>query len=433
MKINDSNWLDDAICYDLRETINSIPRRSKKKYYNLCCAVMDRVDDCLEILNSYSQIPKSDSDFMVFMMYACMVCDAVKQLLLAIKEANDCDESISYEETDLFSKIYIHSSVYNSETHEDTSGKNNIKFNNRKMVKKTIIENGNRQEYVVPTDEHFFEYLRTLVFAHPFDTRRPKFLSKNEIQSSPWVSVDPNKTFDSSYKNPVRICVYSTIDVRDWVHIDVPFATIKEYVARRYNQLGLATKWIKDEYEQRKSAWRKKPLNRDLPLPELLQQMYEHYIEHAEKENGYWIELLQRYLLTEISAEINRVPVEAFKTEIKNALPKICDAIDYIENERVIEICDQLFKSPKLSRPDSYSLMKALEAIRKIRREYPSQNYLSDSFSKYNVNQIANGFAKRWVVINANAMAIDELELLIATACYHKHISALEFTYFLQG
>ena len=77
--------LNPSFCNDFRKAINSSPIFSyDPKYmacYHLSCAVMDRLDTCIEKLNTYGDYPKSEEDFLVFMMFAAMATDAVKEIL----------------------------------------------------------------------------------------------------------------------------------------------------------------------------------------------------------------------------------------------------------------------------------------------------------------------------------------------------------------
>ena len=78
VNIDDSNdnsfegLLNPSFCRDFREAINASPIFSEDpKYmarYHLSCAVMDRLDTCIEKLNTYGEYPDSEEDFLVFMM-----------------------------------------------------------------------------------------------------------------------------------------------------------------------------------------------------------------------------------------------------------------------------------------------------------------------------------------------------------------------------
>lgn len=75
-------YLNPDICKNLREAVNSTPIFSHdKKYmakYNLICAIMNRIDSCVNKLNTYSDYPDSEEDFIVFLTFGCMIVDAWK-------------------------------------------------------------------------------------------------------------------------------------------------------------------------------------------------------------------------------------------------------------------------------------------------------------------------------------------------------------------
>ena len=78
-------FLSPAFCRNFRDAVNSSPifwhDPQYMSRYHLCCAVMDRLDTCIEKLNKYGDYPDSEEDFLVFMMFASMATDAVKEIL----------------------------------------------------------------------------------------------------------------------------------------------------------------------------------------------------------------------------------------------------------------------------------------------------------------------------------------------------------------
>ena len=77
--------MDPSIYCDLRKAFNASPISSNfEKYkdkYNLCCAVMDRIETAVKYLNSHMEYPFSEeSDLVTFVVYSCMVVDGVKTL-----------------------------------------------------------------------------------------------------------------------------------------------------------------------------------------------------------------------------------------------------------------------------------------------------------------------------------------------------------------
>lgn len=65
-----AGWLNPSFCRDFRESINSSPIFSEDpKYmarYHLSCAVMDRLDTCIEKLNTYGDYPDSEEDLRTY-------------------------------------------------------------------------------------------------------------------------------------------------------------------------------------------------------------------------------------------------------------------------------------------------------------------------------------------------------------------------------
>ena len=59
----------------LRKVINSSPIFQEGKLrgnFNLLCAAMDRIDTCVAYLNKHSNFPRTEEDFIIFLMFAAM-------------------------------------------------------------------------------------------------------------------------------------------------------------------------------------------------------------------------------------------------------------------------------------------------------------------------------------------------------------------------
>ena len=148
-------FLDAGLYEALGEVIRSSPVFEKCKHYNLLCVVVvERLEDCIKYLNDHSDAPKTETDFLVFIMFACIVVDAVKELRDQLGLEVCAKSSNAYE---YFGEICKSSPL-------------------------------NIPEDECPTDDEFFEYFRAIAFAHPFETSRAKFLRKSDqTHYSPWV------------------------------------------------------------------------------------------------------------------------------------------------------------------------------------------------------------------------------------------------------
>ena len=60
-------FLNGKLCNELRDAINASPIFADDEQYhplfNLICAAMDRIDTCVEYLNSHSGYPDTEEDF----------------------------------------------------------------------------------------------------------------------------------------------------------------------------------------------------------------------------------------------------------------------------------------------------------------------------------------------------------------------------------
>lgn len=161
-----------------RKVINSSPifqEGELRGNFNLLCAAMDRIDTCVAYLNKHSNFPRTEEDFIIFLMFAAMLRDAVLDVLVGVLPKFERNSGELY----FFKDTYLNSAVYNPDK-------------------------------PVPSDDRFFEYVRTLAFAHPTDTSHPTFLRKNEKQYSPWVIVNRTLNRFMGTPNMVGIRVYTT-------------------------------------------------------------------------------------------------------------------------------------------------------------------------------------------------------------------------------
>ena len=124
-------FLDPKVARDFRAIINSseIFRRSEKlkERFNLICVVMDRIDSAVNFLNKHSDDPQTEEDYICFLVYACMVKDAISKL---------------------YENIYHHKPEYVAQKKY---------FCDVKQYGKMVFT-----EETCPTDDMFFEYLRSM-------------------------------------------------------------------------------------------------------------------------------------------------------------------------------------------------------------------------------------------------------------------------------
>lgn len=384
---NPSVFLSPSFCREFREAANSSPifwhdSRYMARYH-LCCAVMDRLDTCIEKLNKYGDYPKSEEDFLVFMMFASMATDAVKEILsqLGIHKKKDPVYG-SEDDYQHFLPFYLMSKVYNEEAKQ-------------------------------PTDDEFFEYFRSLSFAHPAETSHQKFKRAGEIQYSPWVIVNREAMRLRGYEDGVGVRIYTSLS-EDILDLRFPFATLKDYVRSRYERIVLATQWVYDQIAQAETEWRKHKINRSQSPIEILREMDQ--ILTSRCEENYALKEAIRYMECELTDVSNLPAVELFRKAIADMIPRICDAVDNLNHNLAEELCYQLYERPAVMHQfASYQLEKIFSYLGENPSPYADTEAI---FALQQAQYFSEGFANKWVNIDIKSMSHTEIQLLVRTACF---------------
>ncbi len=374
------NYFDPQLSLDFRNVINKslifMYDEQYKGHYNLACVVMERIDTCIGYLNKHITYPKKEEDFLSFMMFSCMLVDAVKQILKGL------NVKVSSKEYKYFKKVCLGSPL-------------------------------NISEDECPTDDKFFEYFRSLTFAHPFETSRPKFFQKGEIQYSPWVITNSQIGALLGIPDAIGVRVYSNkcdgiLDLR------LSFATLKEYVKSRYECINLATQWAEQAVEKEKSKWRKQKINRVQEPIDILREILKILISRYEET--YDIENTINYLECINTVENNKEAVNQFRNALIEKIPALCDAVENLDNNLMAELLhDVIHAQPqKMHNGVHYQLEKIFSYLIEDGNNY-SENY------KWGLKQaqyFSEAFAKKWVIIKPFEMSCNEIKLLVRVACF---------------
>lgn len=368
-------FLDETLSERFRDAINSSPIFSEgdqKSKFNMICAVMDRIDTCIYFLNKHSDYPKSEDAFISFFMYCTMLKDAVYLLIKNIRGKNPPDKTDFFADTFQSIPTFDHSCQV--------------------------------------SDDKFFAYMRSLVFAHPIETNRARFLRKTEVQYSPYVMVGDVPRILSRYPDGIGIRIYSSID-NDDINLLFSFQTLKNYIKNRYENLLSPLKWAQKAIRQKKKEWKTQKIDRSLAPIELLYDIKSiletRYISTSE------VDLLIRDLTYSITDTRNKDSVEKYRNAIIGALPDICDGVEALQDIWGISAYERLRRYPKrMHDMASYQLEKITSYLR---LDKASDNY---RFGIICVELFANGFAQKWVSIDTERMEPEEILMLVRTACF---------------
>lgn len=381
-------FLIPKLCHDFREAINSsavfIESEKHKHRYNLTCAVMDRIDSAIKVLNSFEESPKTEESFVYFLVYACMIKDGIYKLY----------ENVFHQKPPCIDdkKCFYNASDYSS---------------------------GIFTEETCPTDDVFFEYFRSITFAHPFETskgwrKERSFMDDGEIQCSPWVISGRSNRFNP-LTDSVGVRLYSNRYERDLKDIFISFDKLKDYIKIRYEYLIELTSWAKNEVVVQDSEWRQTKVKREDDEIKTLWNVKK--ILEERFQDTYEIDDLIAYLSCTNSIPSNEKNVRIYKNVIINIVPLICDCVDELNYEKLYEVISIAYKQPKETHQmfhyqmeKIFCYLKEKSAVIEIGSNEEWGLIQADNFSKE--------FAKNWVIINAYQMSYDEIKLLVRTACY---------------
>lgn len=368
--------LDANLCKKLREVINKtdifIKDEEENKKFNLVCALMDRFDTTVKYINSIEKI-KSEDEFILFMVHVCIIKDGIKY----IKEVLNIN---CEEDSKIFEEIY----------------------------RKYPIELPEIIEY---SDDQFFEYFRSLVFAHPFLTNRsiPNRM-EGEIQYSPFIIAN-RFTFKGENKL-LSVKVYSNKRNNSFF-IDVPFERLRKYIKLKYEELNEVIEKFENIIKRKETEWKKRKVKRDLCDVEILND-----VKSILQERCYDYDIIDEliiYLTCDSTLKENEKSVHKYRIAIEEIIPKLCDAVDNYNHDELYDLTYLILHvTPKVHQEEmNYQLEKIFC--------YLNEDYKGSEDFKWGLKQaenFANGFAKKWVTIKPYQMDYNEIKMLTRVACY---------------
>ena len=368
--------LDRSLVQNLRDVINKtnifFQDSIEKEKFNLICAVMDRFDYSVSYINNHLNLPINEEEIILFLHHCCIIKDGIKETCSIL--------NINNHDTNIFKEMCVSNPI-----------------------------NLLPEEY--KGDEKFFEYLRSLFFAHPFITNRsiPKLI-KGEMQYSPYILNNKLGVLRNS-KDSIGVRVYS--NKRDAFNLYIKFADLQEYILKKYLVINNIIKAFQDIIDQKEANWKKRKVKRnqaeDKILLDIIDILKERYLE------SNIIQELYDYLTCEISLKENLELVNRYREKIKETIPEIANYVDEMEYEKMYETIVPIINArPERAHP---SMHYQLEKIFCYLNEecYGDIDWglkMAEAFSKE--------FAKNWVIIEPYNMDFKEIKLLTTIACYYE-------------
>lgn len=375
-------FLDKSILQRFRATINSseIFRKNEKHRFrwNLICTLLDRIDSAVNYLNAHSNQPETEEEFIFFMVYASILKDGVYKFYenVFLKKPSTVDEK----------KWFACASAYSTGVFDDNNA---------------------------PEDDVFFEWLRSLCFAHPYETSKANrtkrtFMRQGEVQLSPWVI--PFGHFEK--EDCVGVRVYSNFI--DWLEdIFVPFSNLKQYLAERYSLIEEFDKWAKESIDSQNKSWAKRKTNRDLDAIGSFAEFAEIAKERLSDPCPF--ELAARFFAFSFSP-VNEEPLKKIRAMLSKSIDAIRDALDKMDFEKATDALAFLYIAPRgLHEHGQYELEKIHTYLKNGYGPYSTGS--NEEWGIIQAKNFYEHFAKRYVHIDFRTMDAEEIRLLITASC----------------
>lgn len=385
VETKEKQFLDKQKINEFMELINNNEMFTNRSdlllLYNLICTFKDRMFSAVDYLNKHCDCPTTEEDFVVFLVYACMIYDGFNKM-----HENLLHQIPPYKGKKKYFKYAKHYKEYYF--NDDTC----------------------------PTDDVFFEYLRAMAFVHPYEVsyRGRPFLEKNEKHYCPWVMVNSRINFDD-IKDSVGIRMYTNIDQNKVVSLTFSFKSLKGYIKSIYDTFPALITWAKDVISGQNAEWKLTKVNRHQDAVSVLNEI--KGVLERRYENTYSIDDALSYLTCQLTIQSNIENVEKFRKAIESKIPSLCDSVDELDYEKMEDALAILYETPKVMHQMAHYQLEKIYSYLDERSDYidPVSNEYWGLQQAYNFSQ---EFAKNWVTIDVRTMQYDEIKLLVAVACY---------------
>ncbi len=389
-------YLNTDLISELNEAINYSPIFWKDdkyhSFYNQVCAVMDRLGTAVNYVNKHRYYPKSEEKFICFMTFACMIVDAPKVLARKIN-------------------AFI--------TEQGVSEKYKVKlpYEKDKVLFKGICMKApfNMTEQECPTDNAFFEFFRSITFAHPYNTNR--LFKKLGNQVSPWINVHNKTNLMVGLKGFIGITMYSDLkdeDNNSNHSIKVPFNDLKKYIKLRYENLKLIIQWVESEILRNKDIWKAQGIVKGQTPIETLYNIKQALTNQFQ--DTYEVDDYINYLTCNLTDESNTDNVKKFISVLTDRIDNIYRCAAELDYSGLYEEMEITYIRPKIMHQHAHYQLEKIFC-------YLNDNgdYGNIIWGRKQAHEFSKGFAKKWVTIDAENMSFEEIKLLVATACYLEH------------
>lgn len=313
--------LEQKLATDLRKVINeeqiisiNKPLNNKKRSafsaWDKTCAIMDRLEDTVEYLNSIelntSKHTRSAFDFFNFMNNASVIIDCISEL----------------------------AGIFDYDLNEANS---NFSIFNQRGV------DGQG------TDKQYFEYLRSLCAVHPVDTSRHNRYQDNEFECSPFVAWNDG-TIWREKDGDLCAVVYTSLNDGKHKRIMIKIPEVFTYVQNRYALIVKIIERIKEYHSSVIEQFRRRHIRRA--------DEFDNYIEYLENLVNESIERFGNSSKYELLFFINLLKLKISNFKNFELYKKYCAAFEYavqFQHKTLQNMCYEGYKNSGIMYPERNS------------------------------------------------------------------------------
>lgn len=389
-RMADKLLLDPKLCDSMFSTLNDTnvfkyDEELKAKHSHVC-AVLDRLRQATSWINWHQETPTGDrapTQLMIFMMFASVIKDGIEKLR---------------------KDFGLHDAIFNKTKPESRQFFSDVCRGAPLNIPKDKC----------PTDDAFFQYFRSLVFAHPGKVEKSEgILHPGEVQHCPYIIERGLRNYANEPDDYVGVMIYSTEKDRDWKTLRVRFSALKAYLKSRYDSLGLVLEKIEKKIKSSRKAWIKVVVDSALTPLEQLKFMRSEFNKRCEDLMKYEVGRLIELLEAPCTMIENQAVVAAYRKEIEDAVPHLVKCFTALDYSGFVSIVDHY------SEHEVDDTLKLNYPLQKI-FEYLNEEDRRDLATR-DIDMVARDFVKKWVHIDQAVMSDQELKMLITLACYNEY------------
>ena len=341
--------------------------------YNLICASVNRIKTCAYYINEHMEYPKTEEDFICLFTFIGMLYDCILRLTKEFGVEIKFDNSI-------FVELYGNQDL-------------------------NILEEDNIK------DNHIFEYLRSLIFAHPTDTNRVAFLKRrNEHHVSPWVIVHGKNSFVKD-DDKVGIRIYSDKQ-KEIINLEFSYKAIFAFSFFIYSSLGEVIKNIEERINKENDRSLTKKINRGKVLKNIFEEA--KAILESRYQDTYIIDDLIDISNLNFKDNKNDMIIGKMQFEMLDKINIFCDAIDEGNDDRIDTYINYfLFKKVDYGyETGHYHRSKIFEYL----KEESSDSNLE--FAKSCLKTFYDNYASKYIYIDFDNYSYKDIKTLLRIADY---------------